>query len=409
MRRRALALVVTAATVAESAGCGGGEENEVTFVATVRGVPTNIPFVAFRNDGGEAWQVLRGTAGVYPFTTSGAAYELAWACPRTASGGAVTTLEMLLSTTSDVRTPTGACFGLRPTGGPRVNLSGEVLGASGVSGAPSVFVGSPTDRVVSLGTSFAFDLAPGTYDLAVIDEFKEGWYRLAFRRDVALTADLTTNIDLSTEGFINEFPFIEISGFTPADPVTVLDEMVLGGSGLRFGFPRMNLRSWWHAIPAAQLRDGDVQIIRFVGGGGRIEHHVHAPMDVDMAFAHQGPAAADVEVIETAPYPRLRATVAPTFDAAYHVFSWSAPAIPTLTWRVTATRGYSGGGGDLVLETPALSGVPGWNDTWAVAGELARWSFEAETGNADLADLLAGEVRAGLQREAHVLEGELAF
>jgi hypothetical protein len=396
---------VLLAAVAACGGGGGGPDGPLAFTSTVRGAPTNISFVAFRDDGG-AWQPLAGTGGVYPFTPSGERYELVWVC-STSFGSSVTTLDLLQATVAEVPEPSGACVGRGPTDVPHFTLSGTITGAD--IGTTRSLIQSSFDASASQGSLLGFQPVPqGSYDLYVRNE-NQGTYRVVLRRDILLDRDRTLDIAFGAESFETDAQPLTVAGAATGEGIAAASELRTHTRGLQLSFP--SDETTWRAIPAAFLEPGDLQSVIAVGADRSARRYGHASEPVTLTLRENRVAASSsVQMSAAAPYPRLSATFTPDPDATVHMFWWSSPLpVPNRTWRITMTPGWIGDATTVTIDTPALSGVTGWNDAWAAATGPARWNVDAHVRSDGVAGFVANDVFEGLETTISSAEGELAF
>jgi hypothetical protein len=320
-----------------------------------------MPWVVFQ-DGEGPWTPLVSADGHYSFDVTNHRYGVLGRCE---DDGTVR-LSLLYATVAEGAAVTLGCFtGARPLGMLDITVDGIAPGRS-------VFLwsGTSVDTVTADAPTARFSAPPGTRDVGINESDDQGVTRFAALRGVFIEEGTTTTaeIDLDAVGFAPEIHDVRIEGENSPGGATASVVLETPDLGVLGGGAAVDGR--YAAVPLAHVGSDDLfkarasEVISDGGGTHSVATFFTSPADVDL---HLPPLLDPAELTVVAPEPYLRLEtrfLAYPEATIYRCYVYEATGSRSIDWR--ATPGWLGDGASLSVAFPDLSGVDGWDDSWAV-------------------------------------------
>lgn len=379
-------------------GCSddGGENSggDITF-----SVGLNPLMFAAAQVGDGPWEVITPSAdGKYKFAADGETYGIAAVCGYDVS----TSVTFLHATLAETRTPSIDCEVL---GDPSATLSGTITGIAGAAVVAQYYE-------VGFGPTYMVTVPPGTWDLFALDQFSFGDVSRVVRKNaVTVTADMPTvvDFDFAANGFALESHSVSLDGLQPTETPSVASRLrnKPGGSSFALGSTKTN---GYRAIPAAQLRDDDINVVTATaslsdGSYRQVRRMFVAAQDFTATLPPTGPSS-EIESESESPYLRLRGVIASGFlpdrlDLAYRQRISNISRV----WTVSLSKGYREETSIENYALPDLAGLPGFDVGWGlIAGSSVEWNVVATTSDAGAADLFeANRPASALDGRTHLI------
>jgi hypothetical protein len=370
-------------TIAAGGGGGGGGTGNVAWIFCES---AGIPIWLAAQDGNGAWTRVTPTGQEFRFQINGTRGGVAYVTPEDAG----TVLKVFYGTTAEVQAQGGiACAGRT---GPARTLTGTVAnvptpgalllslgGAQGTATAPAnTFsinrVPSGTIDVLGGSSSLTFDGAGVSFDLQ----------RLFLRRNInpANNASLGTLDFTGAESFA---PAAATATITNAggDFVAATGTFLSTNGGLLTYFVGTGTATAAlpiKGLPADKRLGGELHLFN-ISATSSLDPFAGSTRNVGLVFAAManqtityGPTMT-MPTVSSLGGGRLQAVypIQPAYNR-YWIASFDQGTIDRRA-DIEMTSGWLGGGGTVTLAMPDLSGVSGWNTSWALApGTNASWT-----------------------------------
>jgi len=320
-----------------------------------------MPWVVFQ-DGDGPWTPLTSADGHYSFDVTNHRYGVMGKC----DDDGVIRLVLLYATVEEGTAVTLGCHtGARPLGTLDITVQGIAPGRS-------VFLrtGTSVDTVTADAPRATFSAPPGTRDVGIEESDDVGITRFALLRGLVVEEGATTTaeIDLDADGFAPEIHDVRIEGVIP--PGNAAASVALStpnGGGL--GDTRA-ADGDYAAVPLAHVGIDDLfhagasEVIPDGGGTIHVGTFFTSPADVDLRLPPLLDPA-ELTVAASEPYLRLETSFLPYPEATiYGCYVYEATGARSVGWR--ATPGWLGDDPSLSVAFPDMSGVEGWDDSWAL-------------------------------------------
>ncbi len=389
-----LANVTTTVAGAVTAS-GGGTGNINWRFCDLNDLPL---YFAYRSGTSGAWtRVLPAANNTYAFTLNGPGSVV---IVRPLEGGVASVFQYNFTATEMAGTAEFEC-----TQNPASKtLTGTVAGLTGTQSA-EVSVGGGTTSITAPATSYTItNVSTGNVDL------------LAFRSQQTLgtgfiptitpdRAILRRNVNYAAGSSIPVLDFNGTEAFAPASAqytlsgagageITQILSFFTTSNGTSAGFLFGSLLNTTgsatvYGVPNSRLVNGDFHFaIGFsVAQDGTAQRGVYQyNRELTNRTIALGPqlGAPTVTSLGNAPYARLRSTgswQAEYGDGVGVNFSQGTNASNSRAWSITQSRAFATGT-TYQLEIPDLSGTPGWNNTWGLAGGLQTTVSTSANGGA---------------------------
>lgn len=319
-----------------------------------------IPWVVFQ-DGDGPWTTLTSADGRYSFDVTNHRYGVMGKC----DDDGVIRLSLLYATVEEGTAVTLGCHtDARPLGTLDITVQGIAPGRS-------VFLqtGTSVDTVTADAPRATFSAPPGTRDVGIEESDDLGITRFALLRGLVVEEGATTTaeIDLDADGFVPEIHQVRVEGVIPPGSASASVALVTSNSGVLGGAA---VDGDYAAVPFAHVDDDDLvhasasEVMADGGGTISVATFFASPADVDLRLPPLLDPA-ELSVATTEPYLRLETSFVPWPEATvYACYVYEATGARSVGWR--ATPGWLGDGPSLSVAFPDMSGVEGWDDSWAV-------------------------------------------
>jgi hypothetical protein len=246
------------------------------------------------------------------------------------------------------------------------------------------------------GTSAAYEIvnvAEGAWDLgfAVRDDAAGPFTRMVLRRGEVLALDETIDVDVNGPGsFVPGTKALSLHAIADDETPKLAIYYAMGGGAYGVDVAPQDFAAGpdvstaYATVPpeAQAAADRYRATLEALAGSDRptrrrsVTFAIHAATDVDVTFP---PALAppSASVVATAPYLRTSTTFAPYAGAArYEVLAVAqGPRRETHEWRTSMDAAWvaaaqaGAGAGAISDTTPDLSALPGFEPSWAIAGD----------------------------------------
>jgi hypothetical protein len=374
--------------------------------------PTEFPLlVAFRNGRTGAWSRANNDGtNRYRFQIDDA--------------GGVAIVKPLAGGTADVTVWYGTAAQLTQVGLEECTSSPATKTLTGsFAGLSPLQVGT-----VSIGGGFAQSAAGGNGPFTVQNVALGSTDLLAFRSAQGITGAVVSttpdrgilrrNLDVPANSAIPVLDFNGTEAFTPASAQITVNN---AGSGLLQVFAgfQTNAATFGgftfgalfgganpytvYGVPSTLTRAGDFHLVQatttLLQNNTPVEQRTVTQFNQNLAnrTLTLGPSLTTptYTTLATAPYARIRASAPWQQEYGDQLFAnfQQQQAGSSRNWTVFVTRSYSGGAANYEADTPDLSAVSGWNDTWGlrsgVATTVTTFAYSTGTASSILEGLVA--------------------
>ena len=379
-------------------GTASGAANASTIVSLVVAQPsggtqiTMIPCLQQNDvilfavqDGSGPWTAVAGSGGAYSFSLASGRGAVAITLRDQVRPDEIITMVFMGSTAELSMQMQDPCPNFQPVSGTYTAGGGHLVAIDvGIAGTSNFTVPSggsspwtaPAVMKKPLGDLFAAESIPGS-----------GTVKCILRRDIPLSGPSpSVGGDLNfgaAEAFTPGSATITLSGVSTSSSVITaichlwnpgLDVGVVGTS-FSFGGGSVPPIA---VVPASKLRSGDLQGLTatvmppdYMTSNGTSplllsQYWMATPQDATLNF--QTPATPPtVTLSQRTPHPRLRFTS--DFAVPYSsAFIFNVVQVQGSTssrgWQILMSPGWISSGGSYPVETPDLTSVPGWNESW---------------------------------------------
>ncbi len=369
-------------TITAAGGGGGGTGN----VAWVFCESAGIPIWLAAQDGNGAWTRVTPTGQEFRFQINGARGGVAYVTPEDAG----TVLKVFYGTTAELQAQGGiACAGRT---GPARTLTGTVANVP-TPGALLLSLGGSQGTATAPGNTFSINRVPsGTIDvLGGASSLTFGGAGVSFDLQRLF---LRRNINPANNASLGTLDFTGAESFVPAAATATITNaggefIAATGSFISTNglFLTYSVGTGTAAasipikgLPADKRQGGELHFFN-ISATPTLDPFVGSTRNVGLVFAAManqtityGPTMT-MPTVSSLGGGRLQAVY--PVQAAYNRYWIASFDQGTIDRRadIEMTSGWLGGGGTVTLAMPDLSGVSGWNASWALApGTTASWT-----------------------------------
>lgn len=389
-------------TLVLRANSAGITEATATWTVVIAPLPVNaftwrfcdtsrIPvFFAYQNGASGPWRKANDvSAGVFSFNVDQPQIGIA----TVSNDGSTVVTRVRYVGLAEVGAAAAAECTDHPVPGPKTH-TGTVSGITAATEVVTASLGGSVSSAATLGNpAFTMSGVPtGARDLiAVLSNLSTSTASRVFLRrgmDQATGTSLGTVDMFGSNSFVPASSQLTVTAPNDGSILAQTEFTTATGSGATITTPQLSsgVAATYQGVPEASMLTTDLQLVRVTQNVSSslsrfLTRYIRGPVVVSVSMPSD-PGAPTVTAISGATYPR--ATISGTLPAAFNgpvTFSLQQPARSRFV-ELSATPAGRTGTTDYAISIPDLSGVAGWQSTWALgAGATAVTStLEGRTG-----------------------------